>query len=190
MNWNYVVVKLCAYTLVPVVKMVFTVCGPVFIPLQFDTLPFDAWLRSISIVLNIIYALTIKGYLILILLGFMIFMTGLNDTLAKILITLGGIIYFVGPFVIAVMANNYGVLPPTAESAIFTWNSIFHMSESDFIATLILLGDMLMCIGILAGAILYFVPSSNELRNRGQSLIVRSLMMAPVLAFFHITTLI
>ncbi len=158
--------------------------------LQFDNLPFTAWLESISIVLSLLFALVIKGYLLFILIGFMIYMTGLNDGFAKTLITIGVIIYFVGPFVISQLAQRYGATAPTVESAMNIWNALFNMSESDFIGTLILLGDMLMYVGLLAGAILYFVPSSNELKTRGQSLIVRSLMMFPVMSFFYITTLI
>lgn len=158
--------------------------------MQFDNLPFTAWLESISIVLNLFLALVIKGYLIFILIGFMIYLTGLNDGLAKILITIGAVTYFIGPFIINLLSQRFGATAPTVESAMTVWNTLFKMSESDFIGTLILLGDMLMYIGLLIGVILYFVPSSPELKVRGQSLIVRSLMMFPVMSFFHITTLI
>ncbi|MFX1367593.1 MAG: hypothetical protein ACFFAY_03240, partial [Promethearchaeota archaeon] len=65
--------------------------------------------------------------------------------------------------------------------------SLIGMTDAEIVSLLVLLGDMLAATCVLVGAILYFTPSANDLKSRGQSLIVRAIMFAPILAFFHIT---
>ncbi|MFW9795135.1 MAG: hypothetical protein ACFFEE_12575, partial [Candidatus Thorarchaeota archaeon] len=66
------------------------------------------------------------------------------------------------------------------------WLRIVGMSDAELITILLWLGDAIACICLLAGAILYFTPSANDFTSRGRSLMVRALMFAPVLAFFHV----
>ena len=55
--------------------------------LPFDT-GFPQWIETLGDVFKVLFALYIRGYLIFLLLGFMIYATGLNDGLSKALITL------------------------------------------------------------------------------------------------------
>ncbi|MHA1959213.1 MAG: hypothetical protein ACW99U_03235 [Candidatus Thorarchaeota archaeon] len=154
-------------------------------PFQEFEMPF--WLEAIQNVVNVFLALTIRGYLILVLIGFMVFVTGLSDGLAKSLIGIGVFIYFFGPFISNTVAAIAGVENPSISGAASSWIDLVGFSDSALIHMLITLGNMTAAIGLLAGSILYFVPSSNELKSRGQSLMVRALMLAPVLFFFSVT---
>ncbi|MHA2433614.1 MAG: hypothetical protein ACXADO_10340, partial [Candidatus Thorarchaeota archaeon] len=100
----------------------------------------------------------------------------------------GVFIYFFGPYITNMFAVIAGVEIPSASSASSSWISLVGLSDSTLIHVLITLGNLTVAIGLLAGSILYFVPSSNELKAKGQSLIVRALMLAPVLFFFSVTT--
>ncbi|MCK4740088.1 MAG: hypothetical protein KAT22_00970, partial [Candidatus Thorarchaeota archaeon] len=79
------------------------------------------------------------------------------------------------------------VAPITLESATYAWLSLIGMADTELFAIIVFLGDALMALCILIGAILYFTPTSNDLKKRGQSLIVRALILAPVLVFFHLS---
>lgn len=144
------------------------------------------YLAALETLLNLFYALAVNGYLILVLVGFMIFATGLSDSTAKGLV-IGGIFLFIaGPMITNYFANMAGLGALTVESATTTFYGLFGMYESQFIALLVLIGDGVMAICILVGAILYFNPTSGELKARGHSLIVRGIMLAPILAFMHL----
>lgn len=149
--------------------------------------PFTSWLDFISFVLNVMFALSIRGYLIFVLIGLMIYMTGLSDGLSKTLVIIGIGLYLVSPFILSILVETAGVAPITLESAAYAWLSLIGISDSELIAILVFLGDALMALCILIGAILYFTPASNDLKARGQSLIVRALILAPVLVFFHLS---
>lgn len=153
-------------------------------PLQFQ--PFPSWWFSVlETVLNAAYAIAIRGYLLIVLIGLMLYMTGMCDELGKILVVGGVGIYLVGPYLVSLFAAVAGIEPITLESATSAWLKVFAMSDSELIALIVTLAEVLAAICCLAGAIMYFVPSSNELRSRGQSLIVRALILAPVLVFFQ-----
>ncbi len=150
--------------------------------------PFTSWLDFISFVLNVMFALSIRGYLIFVLLGLMIYMTGLSDGLSKTLVVAGIGLYLSSPFILSTFVEAAGVAPITMESAAYAWFSLIGISDSELIAILVFLGDALMALCILVGAILYLTPTSNDLKARGQSLIVRALIFAPVLVFFHLSS--
>ncbi|UCE11611.1 MAG: hypothetical protein JSW61_06680 [Candidatus Thorarchaeota archaeon] len=159
---------------------------------QLLQLPFEEvqppfWLEAMQNIVNVFLALTIRGYLIFVLLGFMIFVTGVFDGLAKTLVGIGVFIFFFGPYITNMFAAIAGVEIPSPSSARNSWISLVGLSDSTLIHVLITLGNLTVAIGLLAGSILYFVPSSNELKSKGHSLIVRALMLTPVLFFFSVT---
>jgi hypothetical protein len=153
--------------------------------------PFDLqmpenWFGILGDVLNVLFALAISGYLIMILIGLMIFATGLSDGFSKILVGLGIALYFGGPFIVNLIGQFNGIEPVTLESATAVWLRIVGMTDAELITILVWLGDAIACICLLAGAILYFTPAANDLASRGKSMMVRAMMLAPVLAFFHV----
>jgi len=152
--------------------------------------PFDVpsnWFAIIGDILNVAYVLTIRGYLIFVLIGLMIFATGFSDGLSKGLVAFGIILYFAGPWIVNLFAQFSGVEQITLESATIVWLRIVGMTDAELITVLVWLGDAIASICLLAGAVLYFTPSAKDLESRGKSLMVRALMFAPVLAFFHVT---
>lgn len=144
------------------------------------------WFAIIGDILNVAYVLAIRGYLIFVLIGLMIFATGISDGLSKGLVAFGIILYFAGPFVVNLFAQFSGVEQISLESATFVWLRIVGMTDAELITILIWLGDAIVSLCLLAGAVLYFTPSAKDLESRGKSLMVRALMFAPVLAFFHV----
>lgn len=151
--------------------------------------PFDIpldWFAIIGDILNVAYVLTIRGYLIFVLLGLMIFATGFSDGLSKGLVAFGIILYFVGPLIVNLFAQFSGVEQITLESATIVWLRVVGMTDAELILLLVWIGDAIASICLLAGAVLYFTPSAKDLESRGKSLMVRALMFAPVLAFFHV----
>jgi len=117
----------------------------------------------------------------------MIYMTGLGDGLSKALVIAGIALYLISPFILGILVDVAGVTPITVESATYAWLDLVGIADTELIAIIVFLGDMLMALCILIGAILYFTPTSNDLRKRGQSLMVRALILAPVLVFFHLS---
>jgi hypothetical protein len=79
------------------------------------------------------------------------------------------------------------VATPTIETATSGWLSIFGAFDSEMIAMIVFLGDILFSICLLSGVILYLTPSSSDLKLKGHSLMVRALMLAPVLVFFNVS---
>ncbi len=157
--------------------------------------PFDLqipenWFVIVSDILNVFFALAIRGYLIFVLIGLMIFATGFSDGFSKGLVGFGIVLYFVGPYIVNLFGQFSGVEPVTIETATAVWLRVVGMTDGELITILVWLGDAIACICLLAGAILYFTPSANDFTSRGKSLMVRALMFAPVLALFHIATLL
>jgi hypothetical protein len=153
--------------------------------------PFDLqlpeeWFSTVYDILNVFFALAIRGYLIFVLIGMMIYATGLSDGLAKYLVGLGVVVYFGGPFIVNLFGHFSGVAPITLESATTTWLRVVGMSDTELISLLVWLGDAVAAICSLAGAILYFTPNANDLTGKGKSLMVRALLLTPVLAFVHV----
>ena len=152
--------------------------------------PFDTglpqWVETMGDVFKVLLALSIRGYLIFLLLGFMIYATGLNDGLSKALVTMAIILYFVAPFIIEIFAGFAGAEPITLENATRAWLETFGLTDGEFVNLLVVMGECVAAVCVLIGAILYFTPSSHELKARGQSLMVRSLILAPILVFFQL----
>ncbi|MFX0107286.1 MAG: hypothetical protein ACFE7R_03310 [Candidatus Hodarchaeota archaeon] len=154
--------------------------------MNFDVYQYPPFLDGAKAVLELMLALIIRGYLVFVLIGFMIYVTGVSDGLGKAFVALGVIIYIGGPFLLELFGGVLGLELPTLEAATSRWLRTIGMTDSELVGILVLLGDMVAAIAILAGAILYFTPSPNDLKERGYSLIVRALMFTPVLVFFHI----
>ena len=152
----------------------------------FDVTPIPEWLEAMEVILNLVYAFAINGYLILILIGFMVYATGLYDGLSKTLVILGIALYIAGPTIATSFASAAGIGVLTFESATATWYGLFGIYQAELVALLLILGDFVVATCIVVGAILYFTPTSGDLRSRGHSLIVRALIFAPILAFLHI----
>lgn len=152
----------------------------------FDFMPPAYWFPTTTQVLNVLYALSIRGYLILVLVGLMIYVTGLSDGVAKTLVIFGIATYFLGPIIVNVFADFSAVEPVTPQSATLAWLDMFGMSDADMIFLIVWIGEIVVAICCLTGAIFYFTPTANDLTSRGKSLIVRALILAPVLAFFHV----
>ncbi len=152
----------------------------------FDLQMPETWFVIVSDILNVFFALAIRGYLVFVLIGLMIFATGLSDGLSKGLVILGVVLYFIGPLIANLFGQFSGVEPITIESATTAWLRFVGMTDVELITVLVWLGDAIACICLPSGAILYFTPSANDLTSRGRSLMIRALMFAPVLAFFHV----
>jgi hypothetical protein len=140
-----------------------------------------------TLVFNLGYAMAIRGYLLLVLVGLMIYVTGLSDTLSKVLVVTGVILYLAGPVLINYVASLAGVETLSTESALLVWLNTFGMTDGELIDVLVTIGGFVDSTCALAGAIMYFTPSSGDLKSRGQSLVVRALLFAPVLVFFYVS---
>ncbi|MBE0527339.1 MAG: hypothetical protein IH631_10380, partial [Candidatus Thorarchaeota archaeon] len=57
----------------------------------------------------------------------------------------------------------------------------------DMIYTIMWVGDAVGAICCLTGAILYFTKTAGDLESKGRSLVVRSLILFAILAYFHVT---
>ncbi|MFW9973953.1 MAG: hypothetical protein ACFFDQ_01625 [Candidatus Thorarchaeota archaeon] len=154
--------------------------------LPFEVQMPDTWLNTIGEILNVFFALVIRGYLILILIGMMIYATSLSDGLAKSLVILGIGLYFGGPIIINILGHFSGIETITLESATSAWLHLLGMTDAEVISILVWLGDAVAAICMLIGAILYFTPTANDMTGKGKSLMIRALMLAPILAFFHV----
>lgn len=168
-------------------KPVNLVLRSILIQIPFDPALPPSFLDMLDTALNVMLALIIRGYLIFVLVGFMIYVTGISDGLGKILVGMGIVLYVIGPILLDFFVSLIGLETITIEGATNTWLRLIGMTDAEVIALIVLIGDMVAVTCVLAGAILYFTPSSSDLKSRGQSLIVRALMFAPVLVFFHIT---
>ncbi len=154
--------------------------------LPFEGTPIPAWSEAIEMLLNLLYVLTARGYLLLILLGFMIYITGVSDGLSKTLVIAGIFLFAAGPYILNLFADMAGMEALNLENATMIWYSTFGLADSDLFGILITIGDIEAAVCILTGAILYFTPTSTDLNSRGHSLIVRGIIFLPILAFLHI----
>jgi len=144
------------------------------------------FLGILSFLLNMFYALSIRGYLIFILIGFIIYTTTYGDGPGKFMVAVGFFLFFAGPLIANVFAHFTAVDLVTFESATHTWLSFFGMSDAELIYTIVWIGDAVGAICCLTGAILYFTKTANDLESKGKSLIIRSLILFAILSFFHV----
>ncbi|MFW9800845.1 MAG: hypothetical protein ACFFD9_10440 [Candidatus Thorarchaeota archaeon] len=159
---------------------------PLMTQTPFDIPAFPPWLEAIDLILNVFFALVVRGYLVLVLVGFIIYVTGLSDGLAKTMVLFGVASYVAGPYLLGLLADIAGVPQPTLEDATVAWLGLLGMTDAELIDVLVTLGDIIVAIAILAGAIMYFTPLAGDLKTKGQSLIVRGLLLLPILGFFHV----
>ncbi|MHA1636479.1 MAG: hypothetical protein ACTSUO_08275 [Candidatus Thorarchaeota archaeon] len=153
--------------------------------LPFEIIPLPGWYDAIEIVMNLLYALAARGYLLLILLGFMVYITGLSDGLSKTLVIMGIALFFVGSQIVMMITGSTGIATISIESASATWFNVFGLADSELFAIIRAFASIEVAICVLSGAIMYFTPSSGDLKSRGHSLIVRGLIFAPILAFMY-----
>jgi hypothetical protein len=146
----------------------------------------ETWFNALGEILNVFFALAIRGYLIFVLIGMMVYATRLSDGLAKSLVVLGILLYFAGPIIINLFGQFGGVGTITLEGATSAWLHFIGMTDAEIISLLVWLGDAVVAICLLVGAILYFTPNASDMTGKGKSLMIRALMLAPILAFFHV----
>ncbi|MHA1615105.1 MAG: hypothetical protein ACTSYJ_09690 [Candidatus Thorarchaeota archaeon] len=152
----------------------------------FEFTQFEYWLSITTFLLNTFYAISIRGYLIFILIGFIIYTTTYVDGLAKFLVGAGFFFYFGGPILTNVLAQIATVELVTFESATSVWINFFGMSDADLIYTIVLIGNAVAAICCLTGAILYFTKAAGNLESQGKSLIIRSLILLAVLSYYYV----
>ncbi|MHA1769577.1 MAG: hypothetical protein ACTSV3_06945 [Candidatus Thorarchaeota archaeon] len=145
----------------------------------------DSWLSVIDTILNVFYALAVRGYLLLVLLGFIVYATGLSDGSAKGLVAVGVFIYLFGPPAVNFLGSVSGIDNITMDSATRAWIDVFQLSDMEVVALLVWVGELVAALCCLTGAILYFTPTSGEMTTKGRTLIIRALMISPILVFFH-----
>jgi hypothetical protein len=170
--------------------MVFTSVAFMLLQYPFGAAFPEEWSAIMSQILNVLFALAIRGYLMFLLAGMIIYVTGLNDTLSKVFVGFGIVLYFGGPFIVNLLASFARINLVTMESATAAWLNLIGLTDAEIVYVLVWIGEVVAAVCCLAGAILYFTPSTKELKSRGQSLIVRSLLLAPILIFFHVTPLL
>jgi len=156
----------------------------------FEEIALPSYLDMLDKALHVLYALSVRGYIIFILAGMMIYATSLGDGTAKGLVIAGVVLYFLGPFVVTYMMNVAGLGPIDSDKAEVVWQGLFGIGDLDILGLSLMVGDALVAVLLLAGAILYFTPSSKELKDKGQSLVTRSLILSPVLILFHFSSII
>ena len=152
----------------------------------FDSSSFEAWQGIMENILNLFFVLSMKGYILLLVLGFMVYATTLGDSFAKTLVVLSVFFYFAGPLVVNMFANSAGLAIMSIDDATQIWVQTFGLTDAELLYVLLAIGDFVAAVVILVGAILYFNPSSSDLKSKGHSLIVRGLILLPVLAFVYL----
>ncbi|MHA2164023.1 MAG: hypothetical protein ACXABF_16530 [Candidatus Thorarchaeota archaeon] len=78
----------------------------ILLQLPFEDSPIQSWFQTVELILNVLYALSVRGYLILVLVGFIIYASGVSDGLSKVLVAFGVVLYFVGPIILDLFAYD------------------------------------------------------------------------------------
>jgi len=157
-------------------------------PYGFD-LP-DFWLPTVEQILTVLYAVAIRGYLIFLLIGFIVYTTTYVDGFGKFMVIAGFFLYFAGPIVVNIIAQIITIDLVTLETATLAWTNLVGMPDADLIWIMVWIGDLVGAICLLTGAILYFTKAAGDLETKGKSLILRSLILFAVLSYFHIAPFI
>ncbi len=156
------------------------------VPLQLPiTDPFENWLHTMSGILNVAYAFSIRGYIMLIIIGMTLYVTGLNDLFSKFLVVGGTVISIIGPPLVLYIGSIARVEGITAENADMAWAFFLSFSDMEILRIIFILCSLVVSLCMLVGSILYFTPSSPELKTRGHSLIVRTFICVAVFLFLH-----
>jgi len=150
----------------------------------------DFWLPTMEQILTVLYALAIRGYLIFLLIGFIVYTTTYVDGLGKFMVGAGFFLYFAGPIIINSLAQIATLEPVSFENATMAWTNLVGMPDADIIYTMVWTGDLVGAICLLTGAILYFTKAAGDLENKGKSLIIRALILFAILSYFHLAPFI
>jgi hypothetical protein len=146
----------------------------------------DFWLPALEEILTVLYALAIRGFLIFILVGFIVYTTTYVDGLGKFLVAAGVFLYFGGPILVNLLAQIATLEIISFDAATIAWTNLVGMPDADIIYTIVWIGDLVGAICLLTGAILHFTKTASDLEAKGKSLIIRSLILFAVLSYFHI----
>ena len=146
----------------------------------------DFWLPTLNNILTVLYALAIRGYLIFILVGFIVYTTTYADGVGKFMVGAGVFLYFAGPIIVNGLAQLATLELISMEAATLAWTNLVGMPDADIIFTIVWIGDLAGAICLLTGAILYFTKAAGDLETKGKSLIIRSLILFAVLSYFHL----
>ncbi|MGY5880917.1 MAG: hypothetical protein RTV31_11740 [Candidatus Thorarchaeota archaeon] len=152
----------------------------------FGFAPPDFWLPTLEQILTVLYAVAIRGYLIFLLVGFIVYTTTYADGLGKFMVGAGVFLYFAGPIIINSVAQLATLEHVSLETATLAWINLVGMPDADIIWTMLWIGDLAGAICLLTGAILYFTKAAGDLETKGKSLIIRSLILFAILSYFHI----
>ncbi len=132
---------------------------------------------------------TVRGYMLLILVGMTIFATGLGDSAAKQFVILGVGLCVLGPVLTPLVSGLLGLQPLSIDQSMDIWIRVLHVPDAELVGLALYAADAVSAVCFLVGAILYFNPASGDLKERGHSLMVRSLILAPVVLFLHLSPL-
>ncbi len=146
----------------------------------------DFWLPTLEQILTVLYAVAIRGYLIFLLIGFIVYTTTYVDGLGKFMVGAGVFLFFGGPILINSLAQLATLEHVSLETATLAWTNLVGMPDADIIYTMLWIGDLVGAICLLTGAILYFTKAAGDLETKGKSLIIRSLILLAILSYFHI----
>jgi hypothetical protein len=146
----------------------------------------DFWLPTLEQILTVLYAVAIRGYLIFLLIGFIVYTTTYVDGFGKFMVGAGLFLYFAGPIIINSFAQLATLELVSFETATLAWTNLVGMPDADLIYTIVWIGDLVGAICLLTGAILYFTKAAGDLETKGKSLIIRALILFAVLSYFHI----
>jgi hypothetical protein len=156
----------------------------------FEFQPPDFWLPTLETILTVLYAVAIRGYLIFLLIGFIIYTTTYGDGFGKFFVGAGFFFYFAGPLLVNLFAQLATIELVSFESATLAWTNLVGMPDADIIYTIVWIGDLVGAICLLTGAILYFTKAAGDLESKGKSLIIRSLILFAILSYFHLAPLV
>ncbi|MFW9845066.1 MAG: hypothetical protein ACFFEV_10855 [Candidatus Thorarchaeota archaeon] len=146
----------------------------------------EFWLPTMENILTVLYAVAIRGYLIFLLIGFIIYATTYADGLGKFMVAAGVFLFFVGPLIINGLAQLATLETISLESATLAWTNLVGMPDAEIIYPMVWIGDLVAAICLLTGAILYFTKTAGDMEIKGKSLIIRSLILFAILSYFHI----
>ncbi len=146
----------------------------------------EFWLPTLENILTVLYAVAIRGYLIFLLIGFIVYTTTYADGLGKFMVGAGVFLYFGGPIIVNALAQLATLEIVSFEAATMAWANLVGMPDADLIYTMVWIGDLVGAICLLTGAILYFTKAAGDLETKGKSLIIRSLILFAILSYFLI----
>ncbi|RLI62572.1 MAG: hypothetical protein DRO93_00955 [Candidatus Thorarchaeota archaeon] len=154
---------------------------------EFDTGSINALLNGLALVLQVGYILFSRWYFVLIVFGFMVYATTLNDSLAKTLVVFGVFSYILSPFLAEVMDTSVGIEAFLHETSFGA--AVLAVSDIEVMSVLLAAAEAVGAICVLSGAVMYLTKPSRELEVRGRSLVVRALVLFVCLSFLSLTFL-